>query len=223
MKRAILYICIVAGLLWRLTPASRAEEVGGNTATFGSTQAASRADPTSNYIDWWQVRTGPGLIMSVFGYNSGPQQWLQIYDSPQGPTVAVTAWDQTAKTFTATNHGLSNGERVQLTNTVASITAGFYYVGYTNSFQFYLYDTAAHAYAGGATGLQNVSGATSTATFQRLPIHTFAIAASDNFSCIVPVTGITCEKGIVLADSTTAATYTGGNKNFTAMITFRQP
>lgn len=219
---------LLIALLW---PGLAHAQVVGNTATFGSMQLASRADSASNYVDWWQVRTGPGLLISVFGYNSGAQQWLQLFDSPAGPTVAVTSWDATTDKFTATNHGLSNGEKIQLTGTVAGIGAGFYYVGLdtnalsvvTNTAAFYIYNTAANAYAGGATGRQDLTGATSTATLNRVPIHSFAIAATDNFSCVVAGTGMSCEKGIVTANSTTAATYTAGSKNLTIFVTFKQP
>lgn len=218
-------------LIALLLPAFAQAEVVGSTATFGSTQVASRADTTSNYVDWWQVRTGPGLLISVFGYNSGAQQWLQLFDSSAGPTVAVTSWDSTGDKFTATNHGLSNGEKIQLTGTVAGIAAGFYFVGLdtnsvsglTNTVAFYIYNTAANAYAGQTTGRQDLTGVTGTATLNRIPIHTFAIAATDNFSCVVQFTGMSCEKGIVLADSTTAATYTAGSKNLTMLVTFKQP
>lgn len=199
-----------------------AQAVTTPTATLGSTQSASRADTTSNYVDWWQINTGPSQLISLFGYNSGAQQYLQIFDSSAGPTVAVTAWVAATDIFTAAAHGLTTGERVQLTGTVAGISAGIYYAQWISADTFYLYDTLAHAQAGGATGRSDVTGATSTATLNRLPIHTFAIAATDNYSFIVPVVGMTCGKGIVVANSTTAATYTAGSKNVTIVATVRQ-
>lgn len=222
---------LLIALLW---PGLAQAQVVGTTATFGSTQAAARADTTSNYVDWWQVRTGPGLLISVFGYNSGAQQWLQFFDSAHGPTVAVTAWDSTLDVLRCTNHGLVLGDRIQLTGTVAGIAAGIYYVhplsndssfplGADRDNDFFLYDTLAHARAGGATGLEDVTGATSTATLNRLPVHTFAIAATDNYSCVVISTGMSFDRGIVVANSTTAATYTAGSKNLTIFVTFKQP
>lgn len=211
------------GILSFLTVSSGFSQAVGNTATLGSTQVASRADTTSNYVDWWQARTGPGVLISLFGYNSGAQQFLQIYDSSAGPTVSVTAWVAATDIFTAAGHGLKNTEKVQLTGTVAGISAGFYYVGLIDADTFYLYDTIAHAVTAGATGRQDVTGATSTATLSRVPIHTFAIAATDNFSCVVPNTGMSCEKGVVVANSSTAATYTAGSKNLTLFVTVRVP
>jgi hypothetical protein len=215
---------LLTGLCLLGPATSQAQIVRGSTAT------AARADTTSNYVDWWAVYAGPATLISCFGYNSGAQQWLQFYDSANGPTVAVTSWDASSDKFTATNHGLSIGQRIQLTGTVATIAAGIYYVGLdtnslagavTNSVAFYVYDTLANAKAGGSTGRQNIVGATSTATLNLLPLHTFAIAATDNYSCIVPDTGMSFGKGIVIANSTTGPTYTAGSKNVTIMVTYK--
>lgn len=212
MKTLFLCFWLVVGL---------AGSAFGQIITKGSTSTAARADTASNYVDWWLVNAQPTIVYSVFGYNSGAQQWLQIYDSASGPTVAVTAWDSTLDTFTCATHGLSTGQRIQLTGTVAGIAAGIYYVGQVDASTFYIYNTLANAQALGSTGKQDLTGGTSTATLNRLPTHTFAIAASDNFSCIIPATGATLGKGLVIANSTTAATYTAGSKNLTLLVTYK--
>lgn len=190
-----------------------------------STQNAPRADTTSNYVDWWQVRNGPGIFISCFGYNSGAAQFVQLFDTRTGPQIAVTAWDATLDTFTVTNHGLLAGTRIQLTNAIAGIAAGIYYAsGATNATanatnQFYLYDTAAHAIAKGATGLQDVTGGTGTGTMQLLPIHSFAVASADNFSCIIPITGAPYTRGLAVALSSSGPTYTAVGKQATFFVT----
>lgn len=193
----------------------------GQSQMLGSTTTAPRADTTSNYVDWWLVRGSGTIVYSVFGYNSGAQQWLQLFDSATGPTVAVTAWSAAADTFTCASHGLSTGNRIQLTGTVATIAAGIYYVLTVDGDTFSIYDTLAHAQTGGATGKQDIVGGTSTATLNRLPTHVFAIGAADNYSCVVPTTGAGFSKGLVIANSTTAATYTAGSKNITIFVTYK--
>lgn len=204
-----------------LSLAGLAGSAFGQIQTKGSTASAPRADSTSNYVDWWLVNAQGTIVYSIFGYNSGSQQFLQIYDTTVGPTVAVTAWDATSDCFTNTAHGLSTGQRIQLTGTVAGISAGIYYVGYVEPNAFSIYDTLAHAQTGGATGKQDVTGGTSTATLNRLPIACQAIAGTDNYSWVIPMTGGTLGKGLVIANSTTAATYTAGSKNITILVTFK--
>ena len=66
---------------------------------------------------------------------------------------------------TITNHGFSDGDPISFTTTGAlptGITAGtVYFVGTVDVNEFYLYDTAAHAIAGGSTGRVNTSGSQS--------------------------------------------------------------
>jgi len=52
-----------------------------------------------------------------------------------------------------------------------------------------------------------------------VPMHAFAIAATDNYSVIVPMTGINFSKGIVACVSTTANTTTLGAKDVTMLAT----
>jgi hypothetical protein len=196
--------------------------------TSSSTQTAPRADATSNLVDWWQVRNGPGVFISCFGLNTGSAQFIQLFDSKSGPTLAITGWDSTKDTFTATNHQLGIGTRLQLTNSLAGTPAGIYYVGGTNNAagvtvrdpdSFALYDTLAHAQAAGATGRQDLGGVSGTGTMYFLPLHVFRAGATDNFSCIIPVTGFGYNRGLVVAISTTSGTWTAGAKEATYLVT----
>src|SRR3954465_15283918 len=92
----------------------------------------SRPKSTTAYAASLVVKKEAGVLLSCFGYNSGPQQWVQIHDAAALP--ANTA----------------------------------------------------------------------------VPLHTFVIAAGDNFSVIIPTTGIPCGTGIVIANSSTAQTLTVG-------------
>ena len=192
--------------------------------TASSTMSAPRVG-ASNYIDWWVVRAGPTKLISVFGYNGGPLQYLQFFDNPNGPVLNITAWDNVNNNFTNANHALTTGQRVQLTNTVAGITAGIYYARPYTTNAFYLYDTYAHAIATGSeTGLKTVSGGSSTATMLLVPLHSMAMAASDNYSIMITGTGMGFGKGLTIANSTTPATYTTpGLSNFTATVTYTAP
>lgn len=183
--------------------------------TFGSTLSAPRADATTNYVDWWAVRAGTQTLLSLFGYNSGAQQYIQVFDAEAGPTVAITDTDATTDIFTAANHGLSTGQRVEVDG-ITGITDGtLAYVNKVDANNFKLYDTLANSLVGGATGRLNPTSAGDTGTISLLPLHTFAIGATDNYSCIVPVSGVGFGKGVVVAVSTTAPRYTAGAKEVT--------
>jgi hypothetical protein len=52
-----------------------------------------------------------------------------------------------------------------------------------------------------------------------VPLHTFAIAAADNFSVVVTITGINFSKGVVACVSTTPNTTTLGAKDVTFLAT----
>lgn len=199
--------------------------------TLNSMYSAVRTDPATDLVDYWQVRSGPGVMISLFGYNNGSQQYIQLFDATNAaPTIAVTAWSATVDNFTNAFHGLSIGQPVQLTGTVATIAAGIYYVGMaTNGAgvvisdpnSFYLYDTKANAMAGTTTGRQNISGSSSTATLNLVPFHTFVIGAANNYSCIVPNTGMSFGKSLLIAVSTSAGTYTAGAKDVTMTATLK--
>ncbi len=89
------------------------------------------------------------------------------------PSGAVKKYvGQSAKTVTVANatdiwtsaaHGFTDGESVRLSNSGGALPAGTdstttYYTGKIDANTFYLYDTRAHALAGGATGLVNATG-----------------------------------------------------------------
>lgn len=78
-------------------------------------------------------------------------------------TVASTAVDADTDTITKTAHGFSTGDCVNV-STSTTLPTGIsadtgYYVNRVSSSTFKLYDTRAHAVAGGATGLVNITAA----------------------------------------------------------------
>lgn len=198
---------------------------GAETRTLASVNEATRTSTSTGLVDWWQVDTRTGKLISLFGFNNGSQQWLQVFDSGAGPTnivdgfAAAATGGQTADTCTNASHGLSIGQPVQLTGTFAGLSAGIFYASPIDGNRFYLYDTKAHAISQGSTGKQDLTGSSASATLNKLPLHTFAIGAADNYSFIVPDTGSSYGRGLVVAVSTTAATYTAGAKDVTMLIT----
>ncbi len=188
---------------------------------FSSTVSAPRADSTTNYVDWWAVQASPCELISLFGYNSGPQQWIQIFDAV-AHTVAVTDSDDSTDIMTAAAHGFATGQRLQLVagNTLG-IAAGIYYAKNISTNTFSLYDTLAHALVGSATGLKDVTVLGGSGTINLMPFNTWGIAALDNFSIIVPSTAIGLGRGLVIANSTTGPLYTAGSKNITILGTLK--
>ncbi len=212
MKRIILLaVCV---LYW--VSAWAAE----STITF-TTQDSPRVT-SSGYVDWVQVVNKPGCrLLNVFGYNSGPQQWVQLYNSTNGIVISVV--DSTAANKTITGGvGVYLGEPLQLTNTTAGVGAGIYYARPITNSQviFQLYDTKAHAVNSAATtGIQTTTDAGS-GNIQLLPRHTFAVAQTDNYSFIIPGTGMGFGAGIVVAASTTGPTFTPPSTNITICATY---
>lgn len=88
--------------------------------------------PASGYTNILVPSIGPAVLLSLFGYNSGPTQWIQIFDTKTTP---------------------SNGDK---------------------------------------------------------PLHTFVALTADNFSAIIPLTGLPCGKGVFILNSTTGPTLTQG-------------
>jgi hypothetical protein len=194
------------------------------TQTYSSLQQAPRADSSSNLVDWWLVKARPTTMVSCFGYNNGSQQFLQFFDtaSTNGPLIYVSGMNSTAEFFTNSVTGGSGevmmGERIQLTNNFGA-AAGIYYAVTTNiAGVFRLATSLANAQAGTVVNLTNNS---SSGVLLRVPEHSMAMGAADNFSVIVPNTGMGFGKGIVAAVSTTAATYTAGAKDLTLFITLQ--
>lgn len=213
--------CLASLCLLLFVGQAGAQGVLQSTISKGSTLDAPRADTSSNYVDWWQVRTNPTVLVSVFGYNSGSQQWIQIFDSSSGPSLSVTC-TASSDVFVLAGHGLTTGQRVQIGTGFGGVSAAIYYVNSVDTSTFYLYDTLAHAQTGGATGRQDVTS-NAAGTVLLIPVHTFAIAATDNYSCIVPLSGISVGKGLVIANSTTGPLYTAGSKNVTMLVNYRNP
>lgn len=200
----------------------------GNSLTFSSIQQAPRASTTTQLVDWWTVYTHPCTLVNCFGYNNGGQQYLQFFDtgSSNGPTIQVSGFSATQEWFT---NSLSNtlspggevklGDRIQLTNDFAA-PAGIYFAVTTNiAGVFRLATTLANALAGTCQDLTN--GVSNAGFLVRVPTYSMAIGAADNFSIIVPSTGMGFGKGVCTAVSSTAATYTAGAKDLILFTTLR--
>lgn len=65
-------------------------------------------------------------------------------------------------------------------------------------------------YNNGAAQFVHIFNAAAYPAANAEPLHTFAIDASNNFSVIVPVSGIGFDVGLIVALSTTDAVYTAG-------------
>lgn len=96
-------------------------------------------------------------------------------------TVATTGIDTGTDTVTYTGHGLVTAQAVQYNNgggtSATGLTSGTtYYARVANANSFTLYDTAAHATAGGATGLVDISGTGNNAQYFVLTSKTQATA-----------------------------------------------
>ena len=201
------------------------------TMTFGSISSAPRSDITTGLVDMWMVRPGPCKLVSLFGYNNGPKQFVQIFDCPNtnGPILDVScAGAGTVEFFMTTTRpsGLVTGTKLNFTNAICGLGPGVTFVGrYTNTStsKFCLYDSLAHALAGGTTGLQIPSGGASGGYVSLCPIHTFAVAASDNFSMIIPVTGMAFGSGLAISGSSALATNSLTTKDFLFNVTVGLP
>lgn len=191
-----------------------------NQFSFSSLLTGARADTTSNFTDWELIRAGRGELLSLFGYNSGAAQFIQIFDSAVGPVVTISATVAATDIATAASHGLHTGQRVHLPSDLAGVTAGIYYVNKISANTLYLYDTKANAITGGASGRANFTGVAS-GTLNLIPKHTFAIGGADNFSCVIPVTGLGFDNGVVVANSSTGPLYTAGSKDVTYCATLK--
>jgi hypothetical protein len=199
--------------------------LGADVTQVFSSKDAPRVSLTTGYVDYWQVKAAPCRMVSLFGYNSGAQQFVQIFDTAQSnAAVAITSWSATP-TYTAGAHSLSLGQPIQFTNTVNGITAGIYYARPITTDTLQVFDTYAHAVNGTATtGRQGSGGVTGTGTALLLPTHSFAAAGTDNFSCLVAGSGIQVGKGLLIATSSTGGTYTpSGTTNLTVCATIGSP
>ena len=85
-----------------------------------------------------------------------------------GTTVGITDTALGTDILTATAHGLATQEAVTLSDGIGGVTAATtYYVNRIGADTFYLYDTAANALTGGATGRANLTTDDQTATLFR--------------------------------------------------------
>lgn len=90
-------------------------------------------------------------------------------ESTLGLTQSITDSDLTADTITVASHGLANGA-AKLVTGITGVTAGtVYYVRSASASTLLLYDTAAHAIAGGATGLIDLTVDDETGTLKDQP------------------------------------------------------
>lgn len=191
--------------------------------TFNSTQG-SRLDLTSGKIDFMEVRKGAGALLSLFGYNAGADQWIQLFDTRLGaPTATIektdqTSWDEGALQLDGvTDHGMHTGQCVLVALT--DISTSILYVHRIDASSFSLHASLADAKADANRDIPDTSETTGTLTL--LPLHTFLMPATDNYSVIVPVTGINFTAGLLVAVSTTGPLYTAGAKDVTFSGTLR--
>lgn len=185
-----------------------------------SSRDASRTDTTTGFVDYVDVRRGVSVLLSLFGYNSGAQQWLQLFDVATGaPTLAIQTNPEveTITEFVALSHGLVDGDKVRISGITGIADTRFWFVHVVDANHFTIHDTLAEALAG--TNAEEPSTQEDDGTLNHVPLHTFAIGAADNFSVIVPRTGINFSRGLVAAVSTTATIYTAGAKEVTMLGT----
>lgn len=180
---------------------------------FSSLLDAPRADTTTNLVDWWQARIGPGQLMALFGFNNNAaRQYLQVFDvnCAQGPTLGIGDSDNAAMTLnTDLSHFLTTGQRVQVTDILGPTDNLIYYARVINASRLALYDTLAHALNTAATtGRVAITNNGDTGTLKYIPKQSFSVGASDNYSFVIPVRGSAFNAGLLLAQSTTPGFYT---------------
>lgn len=98
-------------------------------------------------------------------------------------TVATSGINTGTDTVTYTGHGLTTADAIQYNNggstSATGLTSGTtYYARVANADSFTIYDTAAHATAGGATGLIDISGTGNNAQYFVLTGETTATATA---------------------------------------------
>lgn len=191
--------------------------------TFSSIKdAPTRRDATTNFIDYWTpVKKGPLTLLSLFGFSTNAStQWIQLFDHDGALTGSITDTDDgTGELTVGANSGIHTGQEVIL-GSIAGMTRGFAYVNSSTAIQ--VFDTYDHALKGASgTGIILPSSNGDTGTWTLIPFHTFAAGADNNYSMIIPVTGLTVSFGLCVANSSTEATYTAGAaKDITACGTF---
>lgn len=118
-----------------------------DTSTAVKVATGSSAATLTSSLDNTQA---PGNALYALGCNQ--DMWFA-----QGIADTVFTVDHTTSIFTATGHRLGTGMPVQVSNSGGALPTGlsaatYYWSARIDDNTFYLYDTRAHALAGGATG-----------------------------------------------------------------------
>ena len=112
------------------------------------------------------VVTGVTVSNNGSSYETAPTVTIQV----PVLTLATSGVDTATDTITYTAHGQTTGAALAYNNgggtSITGLTSGTtYYARVANANSFTLYDTAAHATAGGATGLMDLSGTGNNAQY----------------------------------------------------------
>jgi hypothetical protein len=188
-----------------------------------SSKDAPRVSNVTGLVDFWSVTTKPCKLISLYGYNSGSAGFVEVFDTAStNPVIRITGFDSISGLYTNTPGGVFGiGDAIQLTNTLGGQPAGIYWVSPLTTNAFYLNSTRAKALT--FTQDKLASGASAAGSMYLVPNHSFAVASADNYSCVVQNTGLPMGRGLLIATSTTAGTYTTGGTNITAMATVGSP
>jgi hypothetical protein len=171
----------------------------------------------NGYVDFWIVRKGPCKLFSLFGYNNGVKQFIQIFDLAWHPGPSVVGSTAASSQLTVLTTGLVTGDKCA--TDVPGYTAGYsYYLRVIDSNHVTLHQTQATAMTG-ASPVAVTDG--QTGHLWIAPVHCAAIAASDNYSIVIPVTGLTLGRGLTIAVSTGSPFFAGGGTDVTMCGTFR--
>jgi len=192
-----------------------------NTSPFTfSSKDASRTDTTTGYVDFLEAKRGAGVLISLFGYNSGAAQFIQLFDVRIGaPTLAITSAAGGDAWFEVANHGLLTGDKVRISGITGIADTRVWFVKVIQSGEFAIHASLADALS--STDPQLPTTPSDAGTLNHVPLHTFLIGAGLNFSVIVPVSGIGFSSGLVAAVSTTGPLYTAGAKEVTMCGTLK--
>lgn len=220
MKRILftLAVCFLLGSVLRAADVPAVQ-------SYSSIQAP-RVLNTTGLIDYWQLGNGAKFnakLLSLFGYNSGSAGFINIFNtSHTNPVFSITGFDNVNQWYTNVPANiLATGDAIQLTNTLGGNAAAIYWVSQLTSNTFFLNSTRAASLNFNAD--KGPSGSSASTFANLVPVHSFKVAATDNYSCIVPTTGIPFGRGIMIATSTTAGTWTVGGTNITAWLTIGSP
>jgi hypothetical protein len=180
-----------------------------------SSRDASRLDTATGYVDFLEAKRGAGVLLSLFGYNSGAAQFLQLFDVATGaPTLAITSGpDGGDAFFDAVGHGLLTGDKAIISGITGIADSRIWFLHRLSADRFTVHATLAEAISG--TNAEEPDNQSDAGTLTHVPLHTALIGAGLNFSTVVPVTGLNFSRGLVAAVSTTGPLYTAGTKQLT--------